>query len=506
MSATETQLGRIRVRAVSDFYLFEILAALRLRMTVRTARRLFVGLYVLAVPIVFLLAVAGFSLIRLATEEEGVQAEELLVALAVLSVYVTGTYALREAFSQRRFMVTGSPNAGLFRALDISSREVFLVYCARRICAYHLLLGMLPAGFLVAYWSARDIGVAHLAFAVVVPVGMCAVSLSVAARSALNLRQARYRESVRVIATCIGCAVLGISAALFITAPLLGSAAARMSALYSSAFARSCAAVVVVLGSLACFRLVRDLGRMPFHSFPLTAASRPGVRAPDHTGPGARVPALVGILARELRGSAVYPLVKHVFLAGTGTVAAVAGFALASPLPLPVAELPARAPEIAAGVAAVMVLGLAEMLSRAIGPTLLRPALRATWEAGMSCWSIARAVVLVWIVCAACAGVGTAAVVLLLTGPGLTAIPVITAVCGVCAALVAETVAAPPGNTDGTAASDPVTGFLSLTLTGPVIWIFSQQWTAEPALAFGYTLILTGVATLCVRRSILNLR
>ncbi|MGW3274911.1 hypothetical protein ACWDFH_26075, partial [Streptomyces kronopolitis] len=241
MSATQPQLDRIRRRAVSDFYLFEILAVLRLRMTVRTARHLLVGLYVLIVPLVFIVSVAGFSLIRPILEEAGVQAEELLTALAVLLLYSTTTYALREAFSQRRFMVAGSPNAELFRAMDISSREVFLVYCARRICAYHLLLGTVPAGFLFAYWPAPGIGIPHLVLAAVVPVGMCAVSLSVAARSALSLAQGRSRESVRALATCVGSLALGISAALFIATPLVRSVDARMPALYSSLIAGSCA-------------------------------------------------------------------------------------------------------------------------------------------------------------------------------------------------------------------------------------------------------------------------
>ncbi|WP_327325182.1 hypothetical protein OG735_23790 [Streptomyces sp. NBC_01210] len=491
---------------MSDFYLFEILAALRLRMTVRTARHLLAGLYVLAVPLVFIVTVAGFSLIRPIAEEEGVQAEELLVALAVLSLYWTTSYALREAFSQRRFMVARSPNAALFRAMDISSREVFLVYCARRICAYHLLLGMMPAGFLFAYWPVPAISIPHLVFAAVVPVSMCAVNLSVAARSALSLRQGRSRESVRALATIVSSLALGISAALFIATPLMGSTDVRMPALYSPAFAGACATLVVAVGGTASFRLVRDLGRMPFHSFPLAAASRPGARTPADTGSGTKPPPLATILVRELRGSAVYPLVKQVFLAGAGGVAAIAGFALASPFPLPVADLPAHTYKVAAAAVAVMVLGLAEMLSRAIGPTTLRAVLRATWEAGMSSWSIARALVLVWTACGVCAGVATAAAVLLLAGPGLTAIPVITAVCGISAALVAETMATPPRNTDGSAASDPVTGFLGLVLTGPVVWVFSQEWTAGPALAFCYALILTGVATACVRRSILKLR
>ncbi|MCX4584519.1 hypothetical protein [Streptomyces sp. NBC_01481] len=491
---------------MSDFYLFEILAALRLRMTVRTARHLLAGMYVLAVPLVFIVAMASFSLIRPIAEEKGVQAEELLVALAMLSFYATTTYALREAFSQRRFMVAGSPNAELFRAMDISSREVFLVYCARRICGYHLLLGMVPAGFLFAYWPVPDTSIPHLVFAAVVPVGMCAVSLSVAARSALSLRQGRSRESVRALATCVGSLALGISAALFIAAPLMGSSDVRMPGLYSSALAGSCATVVLVVGGTASFRLVRDLGRMPFHSFPLAAASRPGASTPSDTRAGTRPPALAAILVRELRGSAVYPLVKQVFLAGAGGVAAIAGFALASPFPLPMANLPAHAYEMAAGAVAVMVLGLAEMLSRAIGPTTLRAMLRTTWEAGMSSWYIARALVLVWTTCGLCVGVTTAAVVLLLAGPSLTAIPVIMAVCGVSAALVAETVATPPRNTDGSAASDPIAGFLALVLTGPVVWILGQEWMVGPALAFCYALILTGVATACVRRSILKLR
>ncbi|MGW3276148.1 hypothetical protein ACWDFH_32550 [Streptomyces kronopolitis] len=214
---------------------------------------------------------------------------------------------------------------------------------------------------------------------------------------------------------------------------------------------------------------------------------------------------LAAVLVRELRGSAVYPLIKHVLLIGAGGIAAVAGFVLASPVRLPVTDLPAHAHEVAAGAIAVMVLGLAETLSRAIGPTTLRAVLRATWEAGMSSWSIARALVLVWTACGVGAGAGTAAVVLLLAGPGLTAIPVITAVCGVSAALIAEAVVSPPRNTDGSATSDPVAGFVGLVLTGPVVWVFSQEWTVGPALASCYALTLTGVATACVRRNILKL-
>ncbi|MEU2432621.1 hypothetical protein ABZ611_24500 [Streptomyces sp. NPDC007861] len=503
MPETEPNVNRIRVSAVTDFYLYEMLAALRLRMTLRTARQLLTGLYVLSVPLVFIVVVAVFTLARSVVEAEGARAGELLVALAVLLVYLTTSYSLREAFSQRRFMVAGSPNAQLFRAMDIGSREVFLVYCARRICAYHLLLFMVPAGFLFAYRSVPDVGVPQIAFAVVVPFSMCAVSLSIAARSALNLRPRQSRNSINVVIACVASAALGLSTALFIAAPLIGSPEVKVPALYSSVFAGSCAAMVVVVGVTACFRLARDLARMPFHSFPVVVL--PGADIPADGGSRNRTPSLTRILVSELRGSAVYPLVKRVFLAGVGGVAAIAGFTLASPFPMPVADLPDHAYEVTAGVVAVMVLGLAEIVSRAIGPTTLRSTLRTTWEAGMSSWSIARVLVLVWTGCGACAGVTAAAGVLLLADPGLTVIPMITAVCGVSAALVAETVAGPPRNTDGSAASDPITGFLSLVLTGPLVWIFAQEWTVGPALALCYALIITGVATACVRRSILKL-
>lgn len=485
------------LRNTFDFYCFEQLAAFRLPLSLRLFQLLLVMAGVVGGALLLSGSFVVAALVRaLASEREGT-AYALTALVCVATVYFGAGYVFREALSIRRFVVSNSPNVGFFRALDISARDVLFVYCGLRSTAYFSALFLVGVVFVVMFRSAAGLSPAGMASVLAPPPAMYLLTMMVAARAAGRRRRPEPIGWPALLLLGGVCVALGYATARFLVGPihqvgLAGSVSqARMTTLVAVL-----GVVSAVVGGVSAVRLVHHVRRLGRDSFAIQQV-RPARPARTRTGRGGL--SLPLVLHHELVSSWAYPLLRKSFATLLTALLFGLGVLLSGASVLPVADVPGRLFTIVSAVAFPVFLGLTELILRVVGPTTFAAQFRFAWENGLSEWRIAVYAGLSYVVPVVVLAAGTSAGLWMLAGV-LTTAPLSAAVTVVAAALVAESLVAPPRNVDGSAAANTVGGLLALILAVPVLVVLSFESVAGELLAAGYGLCLGGGAVACLAR------
>lgn len=508
-----------RLLIVFDFYCFEMLTALRLRVQLRLFQTLLVVACLTGLLLLLTVAVLGFALLRALTAEQPGAVNGLTVILCAGNVYVCGAYLVREAFSGRRFTVANSPNLRFFRALDIRARDVLIVYCGLRGTVFHLAVLLVDGAYLVVVGSSARLSASEVAAVLAVPVAMYVGMLSVAARAASRrVRPTPLRWPV-VLASGASCLAFGYATGHLLLGPLrAGGLAASFSDARAGLLVTALGAVAAGAGVVATARLVVHARRIARHSFAIQetewsaqeteSAVQKNVRADP--GPGRVGDRLAGALLvpatlhRELAGSAIQALLRRTFAAVLLSVLGGLGIILSGAGVLPLDAGSGPPSEIVDGVVFIVLIGVAEPVLRAVGPTRFAAHLRFAWEQSLSQWRIAAGVTAYCLLPPVALATALTALVAMLTG-AITAGPVGIGVAVTSAGLIAESTTAAPRNVDGSLVPNTLGGVLMLILASPVLLALSSASMTGDVLAGVYSLGLLGGAVTCLVRRIRTL-
>ncbi|SDE21036.1 hypothetical protein [Glycomyces harbinensis] len=490
-----------RFGAVLDFRHLELVTALRLPMGLRPFQIGYGGAVLFGFAILAAASAAGFALSNALLSERAASAQGLLVVLGVGNLYIGGGYLLREAFSGRRFQVSNSSNTALFRALDLSARDVLIVYCGLRITGYFAAVALVDAMFLNAFASRLDLAGATVAAVFAVPAAAWAATFAVAARSARrSVRPTVHRPWAVPALVALAFSATWATSALLIEPMLDAGPVAWIARSGPGAFTTALALACTAIGAAALVVAALDVRRLSAESFPIQQT------APPRTIRGAAPRSLTGVLALELRRSPYYVPVRRSVAVLVAVLAAGVGVLASGATWLPLPSVPERTAFVLTAVALATALGLAELVLRAIGPVTYTAQYRFAYESGRSSRSVALGAIICCALPVALMGMAVDAVAVVAAGaqaaPGAATSAAVTAVA---AALVAETVIAPPRNADGTLAPNLVGAVLAMVVAAPVLLPFSFALPAGQALAGAYSICLLGGAFACVERRIRSL-
>lgn len=492
------------MRAVVDFSSFEQLTALRLPVTLRLFQYLMAVGYMFSLLLALAVSLAAFSLVQELVRDRDGAVYALTVMFCVANLYSGGGYILREAFSRRRFAVSHSPNLHLFRALDLRATQVFAVYCGLRITLFYLLLLVIDVAFVTAFQ--RSSGLPMLAVtAVATPVSMWLVTLGVAAKAAT--RRTPPQPMARSTLAVLGVLVfgLGYGTARFVVAPYRESGlAASFSQWHAAAFTTALGVVAVLAGVVSAVRLIVHMRQLARESFAIEQLPEAPTRARPHRDLAVIRWPLLTILHRELAGSWVSPLVRKTLGSLAAAVLAAAGVLAAGGSVFPLGELPGRVTVVAYSLIFVTLVGAAELMLIAIGPTTLAAQFRAAWENQFSQWNLVGSAVAYYLAPVSLLAVAFGALHrIIVAGSFLGPVSIGIAVVG--AMLVAESVTPTQRNADGSVAPNAVSGLVGLLLAAPVLLVLSTSVTAGEVLALAYGSCLLGGAVACMERRIRTL-
>ncbi|MCD0445730.1 hypothetical protein LO763_19155 [Glycomyces sp. A-F 0318] len=493
--------GRAALRrfgAVLDFRHLELLTALRLSTGLRPFQTALGGAVLLGFALLAAASAAAFALANALLAEHAASAQGLLVVLGVANLYAGGGYLLREAFSGRRFQVSNSPNTAFFRALDLSARDVLVVYCGIRITGYFAAVAVVDAMFLAAFAPRLDPSAATVAAVLAVPAAAWAATNAVAARSARrSVRPAVHRPWAVPGLVALAFAAAWATSALLVEPMLDAGPAAWLGRGDAGAFTTALALASAAVGAAALIAAAVDVRRLSAESFPIQQVP------PARAYRGAAPRSLIGVLAAELRRSPFYVPVRRSVAVAAAVLAAGLGALASGAAWLPLQAVPDRTAFGIAAVALATALGTAELTLRAVGPVTYSAQYRFAYEAGRSSRSVALAAVAVCALPAALMGIVLDAAAAVAAGaaaaPGAATS---AAAAAAAAALVAETTTRPPRNADGTLAPNLVGAVLAMVLAAPVLLPFSSALPAGRAMAGAYTICLLGGAFACVERRI----
>ncbi|RSS79568.1 hypothetical protein [Streptomyces sp. WAC06614] len=194
------------LRTSLDFLCFERLNSLGWNMPLPLFKILCGTGVAVLLPVLFAVTLLASRVLR---SMSLLPAPALVGGFLLTNLYVGGAYLLREMYSRRRHSVSGSPNEGFFRALDVRARDIFLAYCASRILLHHTALLTVDAAFLIVFRATLSSSLAVVLACV--PLALCALSLAVSAQLAAG-------AGTGAAARTGGPAVLvGLGALLFLT-------------------------------------------------------------------------------------------------------------------------------------------------------------------------------------------------------------------------------------------------------------------------------------------------
>ncbi|MFE2527582.1 hypothetical protein ACFXEL_25430 [Streptomyces sp. NPDC059382] len=491
------------LRHTVDFLLFERLNALGWNMPMTVFRMLRATGAALTVPVLLACTLLGARLLHGTAELPG----PLLVGGFLLAnLYAGGVYLLREAFSRRRHSVNGSPNEHFFRALDISARDVFMVYCVVRIMYFHAALLTVDAVFL---------GVFHDSMAgpltpglIFVPVALCALTLAVAARLATRTGSTAATTG-RAMPVALGLMVFATGLATGVV--LEGSWTENSASAGWGAdtgvvepLTMAVTAACATLAAAAVVQFVRGYGRLDRDAFAIRPSGQP-VTVPAMAFRPARLP-MVAAVHRHFTSGRTYPMVKRAYAALTMVVLLLAGVHASGngPLPLPTgAEQPVTRTAVSLGF--VLMLGCVELVLATCGPTALAPQFRFAWENLLSHRRIAVSATLYYIAHAVLLTALVAAAAGLIVGRVLWQLPFLGL--GVMSAsLIAESLASAPKRlVDGTSAPGVFVACVSIGLALPALAgsAAAPLYLRLPAAI--YSVCLFGGAITCIGRRIRTL-
>lgn len=499
------------LRSVVDFWLFEQLNALSWSMNLGVFRLLCIGAMATLLPVVTAGALFGTRLLHTVAPLPGA-----LPGLAFLLVhlYVGGAYVVREVFSRRRHSVSGSPNEGFYRALDLRALDVFFVYCAIRIMRFYLVLLLVDAAFL--YVFRESLGGAW-SVGLVMPVGLCALTLGVSARLATDAGAWEPSGAKALVPVGLILFVTGM-----VTGHLLGQGDAAshrsehaketaagfatglapdMSAGHPFVLSAGLAgAAALAAGTVLVWRAGARLRRESFVIRP-APPSRAGRRSMAWL---ALLP-LLAVVHRQFVSGRTYGPVWRIYVVVTMTLLLLIGVRLppAGPLPLSFLSQPMERSIIA--VTFIVLLGGVELLLAICGPTALSPQFRFAWENLLSPRQIAVSAALYYAAHALALASGIAAIGWAATRQVLWHVPFL-GLAVLSASLIAESLTtAPKRLVDGTSAPGVFVACLSVALSLPALIGCLAQPVPSRLLAVVYSVALFTGAITCIGRRVQTL-
>ncbi|MFJ5679154.1 hypothetical protein [Streptomyces sp. NPDC093097] len=492
------------LRNTLDFFLFERLNALGWNMPLRTFAQLCAFGYALVLPLLLAGSLFGFGVLR-----KAVQLPPVVIGAAFLLVhlYAGGAYLLREAFSRRRHSVSGSPNEGFFRALDIRARDVFLVYCLARIAVFYGALLTLDTAFLVVYRGALGQGALGL---LCVPLALFTLTLAVSVRMASHAGSTPSAGLKTVGALGVACVMAGLFTGRFLGALPAGNAPGTAFQAAPSVAADQPLMLVITSGTTSALLFVaagvyvihhyRSLDRA---SFAIRPTRRPTTAPPMDFRPR-RLP-LLPVVHRQFTTSRTYPLVRRMYLALLMAGLLLVGVRASETGRPPLAGMERPLTRIAVILCFVMLLGCVELLLATCGPTALGPQFRFAWENMLSQRNISVSAVLYYTAHVLTLTSGVAAAAWLASGTLLWQLPFL-GVSVLSATLIAESLTtAPKRLVDGTSTPGVFVACVSIGLALPSLAGCYAQSPLPRLLAALYCVCLLGGGITCIGRRIRTL-
>lgn len=492
------------LRPALDFVAFELLVQFGWRMSVRGLQLLVVALCALAVPVVTTIAVVAAAFARAALESSGPAIAErawiAVVALVLFNAYLAATYGFRETFSKRRFVVGGSPNAGLLRALDIPAVSMFVAACVVRSAIVFALATIATAAAVVVFGAIEPALAAAL---ILMPVASGTGLLALAARHAARNTRVRPRIGARhaAVATTL-VAGSGYLVAKVATAAVAASGGAASDIgtgglVIGPVASWSALAVMIAVLTLVAIALHSSVGELRRHSFEIEQTA-PG--APSATSPAPR--SLVGVLHRELRSSAPVFLLQRTALVVVLAIAFIAGLRAGGHDLLPLDAGHQLVTRAALLVTFLTSLAATEIVLNVCGPVTLRNQLRYAWDCGAPVPRMLPGAVAYWVLPGLSIAIAAAVSLYLLLGRvnlSVLALGVATAAASLLAGAVD---AVPRSHADGSGATSLFAAFLTVILSVPALAALVAGGAALTAAALLYVLILMGSASIWTVRRI----
>lgn len=473
---TSRRLGLRRLSIVWDFALFEMLTASRLGVGLSTFKLVVLTLSAVAYLLTFATALVVVHLWRGAVSAPDAFANQAVLAAGTLNVFTGSWLYLQEALTQRRFAVSRSPNAALFRAMDLDVRHIFAVYRVLRISlAYTPVLLVNVAAVALARPTGWIGALSCSALAAMLAAGY----LSVLGRAAINAITADVAHLPRKRLAALACA------ACFVTGWLLGSLASRVASVGAGSITDT--QVLVTLGLLvilcsleavyALHRLRGALRVMRDHPYPVRVPS-PRITKRDLkalTQTGATPPQVfdhMRLLGHAGRHSWQFETTQTILLTHIMIVMLLGGLALTGVKLvelIPGLEVDQRAVSLAAAHGALVVgMVVTDLSITSVGPGRMALHMRSQWELGASAGRIATASLLFHVVTPLFTGTAIATCVVL--GGGAFPITSVSAPLAFAAgAVIADTLLQAPRNADGSTLMNSFGLLVALILALPVV-------------------------------------
>ncbi|WP_171041331.1 hypothetical protein [Sinomonas susongensis] len=426
---------------------------------------------------------------------DGAPGSAAALATVITVFYITGGACLREIFGPRRLAVQCNPNRGLFRALDVEMRHVFIATCGPRCAVVLLTSASLAASAITALAMSGCARPILLVLLTATPLTATAAVLGIGGWLATH--EARPLTSAfRAIVVMLGSAALGIPA--FVLTRLLSGGLGpwnwSLPALWEPV-----AAGTVASGLGAAHILSLSWRRMARDSFPLCSRGR--IRLPPSYRAGTVTGALWLNLVRSPHQSAIASTVSAVTLVAS-VVSAVRLAGVNAETLGPLSTIGGFLPWMAF----IAALTVAELLSKDNGPVVLVPRLRVLWENGIAARTLIAGVL--------GTQVGFTAV-LLSPAFGIIGWAVTGAPFWAAPSVIAATVSASLlGSSVSTAVVKHADGSADVTLAAALLTLLAASPAGLLALLPGaigvggsslYAIILLGVVALCLHRRIIYL-
>ncbi|WP_334171258.1 hypothetical protein [Sinomonas sp.] len=457
-----------------------------------------------AAAIALLAFAAGLTVFRLlcSLEAEGViplngTAGSLASFTAItVVIYLAGGVALREMLGPRRLAVQGNPNRGLFRALDVEMRHVFLATCGPRGLVVFLASASLATSAVATLAMSGLARPASVLLLTATPFAATAAVLGIGGWLAAH--EARpFTLAHRSAVVMLGSAALGVPA--YLGTRLLSGGLEPRGWRLPTMWEPVAAAGILAAGLGGAWLLTVSWARMSRDSFPLRSSRT--IRRPRTSKAINPTAALWLNLVSSRHHHAIASTVSLVTLAAS-TAAAVRLGGFQAEKAGPSASIGTVVPCMAL----VVTLTVAELLSKDNGLVVLVPRLRVLWENGSSTRSLISGVL--------CTQLGFTLALLTpgfaVMGWAATGVPFWGAPSVIAAAASATVL----GSSVSTAVVKQADGSADVSLAAALLTLLAAAPAGLLALIPGlfgliasclYTVILLGGVALCFRQRIIRL-
>lgn len=488
--------------AAMTFEAVRLLAITGWRLSVRALIWLAVGAAAFTSLMVFTLGFLAFRLLCVLEAEHVVSSTSapgtITVLLATAAVvYVAGGVCLREALGPRRRALRANPNRGLFRALDVEMRHVFVASSGPRaafvLLASAALTGSALAALAVQGWAPP------LRVWVLTALPVSAVLAVLALGAWLATHGERPAGIAKRVAT-LGLCGVALATPAYLVTRALGDGRGFGEWTLPNFWEPLAAATTTAFGLAAAITALFSWNRMAGESFPLGHDST-GSSAPRRGETRSLTAALWRGIVRSRHRSAIMSTASTLTLAASVAMGVRLGGWHAEEWG------PSKAvANLLPWLTFVVSLTVAELLAKENGPAVLAPRLRVLWENGLTLSSLVGGVLathtaftlvvlLPGLMVAGWAVTGG----LLWTAPPMIVATVAASLLGGCVSRTAMKQA------DGSADVSLAAALLTLVAAAPAALISLAPGPLGVAGGTLYTLALLGVVALCLRRRILRL-